>query len=448
ASRTGPVWNFTTEIIPGSDVTPPEIVGIQIVEPNEVVIDFSEPIDSSLINNLQNYTISNSISALNAELNETQERLFLTTSNHDSNFVYVIEVNNLTDTAGNMISNSANSVFYKLLGIGQYTYQNFLMESVAASATTDTNTSPQKTLDGLINGDPDPFSRWAAQTFPQWIEYDLGSLKNITLIAISFYYWNQGRIYQYSVQISEDRIQWDEIISNQSSANQEWTLNQIQQGTYARYVRVICVSSNQSDWACIWETRILGPSQIPVELISFSGQVNHLNQVELNWVTATETNNLSFEIERKNSENDYQVIGSIPGSGTSSEPRHYNFIDKEITPGIYKYRLKQNDLNGHFDYSPEIEVEVPLPVEFALYQNYPNPFNPLTKIDFSLPVKQTISLVIYNSLGQVVRNLFNDEKQAGIHSITFNASGLPSGVYFYTIRGENIAETKKMILTK
>ena len=161
--------------------------------------------------------------------------------------------------AGNVISSQANSAFYKKLDIGDPGYIEHLIEYVDASATTDTNTSPQKTLDGLVNGDPDPNSRWAAEVMPQWIQFDLGAIKDINLIAISFYQWNAGRIYEYSIQISNDENNWNEIVSNASSSSQEWTFNEFSPILSARYVRIICESNNQANWAGVWEARVFEP---------------------------------------------------------------------------------------------------------------------------------------------------------------------------------------------
>ena len=95
--------------------------------------------------------------------------------------------------------------------------------------------------------------------------------------------------------------------------------------------------------------------------------------------------------------------------------------------------------------------------EFALNQNYPNPFNPTTTITYSLPVKNgvetsrqgvTVSLQIFNSLGQKVATLVNKEQAPGNYSVQFNADNLPSGIYFYTLRAGNFVSTKKMILIK
>jgi hypothetical protein len=91
---------------------------------------------------------------------------------------------------------------------------------------------------------------------------------------------------------------------------------------------------------------------------------------------------------------------------------------------------------------------------FRLEQNYPNPFNPNTKIKYSLPVDSHIKLIIYNTIGQVVKILVNDIQKTGSHELNFNAASLSSGVYFYTIQStsidgkQNYTSTKKMILLK
>jgi hypothetical protein len=86
---------------------------------------------------------------------------------------------------------------------------------------------------------------------------------------------------------------------------------------------------------------------------------------------------------------------------------------------------------------------------FRLDQNYPNPFNPITVINFSVPVENTlVSLRVYNSLGQEVGTLINQVVPAGSHEVNFDASSLSSGVYFYTLRAGNFVDSKKMTLLK
>lgn len=85
---------------------------------------------------------------------------------------------------------------------------------------------------------------------------------------------------------------------------------------------------------------------------------------------------------------------------------------------------------------------------FFLDQNYPNPFNPSTKINYRLALAGNVSLRVYDVLGKEVATLISEEKPAGNYSIDFNAAGLSSGIYFYTLKENNLIQTKKMILMK
>ncbi len=89
-----------------------------------------------------------------------------------------------------------------------------------------------------------------------------------------------------------------------------------------------------------------------------------------------------------------------------------------------------------------------LPDHFSLSQNYPNPFNPTTSINFSLPSAQNAKLEIFNILGQKVATLLNAKLSAGNHSVEWDASGQPSGLYFYRLNAESKTETKRMTLLK
>ncbi|MBN8570044.1 MAG: T9SS type A sorting domain-containing protein [Ignavibacteria bacterium] len=89
-----------------------------------------------------------------------------------------------------------------------------------------------------------------------------------------------------------------------------------------------------------------------------------------------------------------------------------------------------------------------IPDKFNLEQNYPNPFNPTTNIKFSLPKATNVQLIIYNSMGQEVKSLVNEFKNAGSYSVDFNASSLASGTYFYKLITSDFVETKKMTLVK
>jgi len=94
------------------------------------------------------------------------------------------------------------------------------------------------------------------------------------------------------------------------------------------------------------------------------------------------------------------------------------------------------------------QVSTTVPDKFYLQQNYPNPFNPVTNIKFSLPEKSFVKLKVFDLLGREVQHLVNEKLTAGEYKYDFNASLLPSGIYFYKLETENFSETRKMILVK
>lgn len=85
---------------------------------------------------------------------------------------------------------------------------------------------------------------------------------------------------------------------------------------------------------------------------------------------------------------------------------------------------------------------------YFLSQNYPNPFNPITKIKYSIPLSENVQIKIYNVLSKEIKTIISEFKQTGDYEIEFDASGLPSGVYFYRIISGGYSETKKMILLR
>jgi hypothetical protein len=89
-----------------------------------------------------------------------------------------------------------------------------------------------------------------------------------------------------------------------------------------------------------------------------------------------------------------------------------------------------------------------LPNTYELGQNYPNPFNPNTTIQYALPTRTHITLTVYNTLGQVVRELVNGDIDAGYHSVGFDASGVTSGAYFYRLRAGDFVQARSLLLLK
>jgi len=192
-----------------------------------------------------------------------------------------------------------------------------------------------------------------------------------------------------------------------------------------------------------------GPCAVlPVEMSSFISSING-RDVTLNWTTALEANNSHFEIERSIVQNQWSKVGSVQGIGTTLSSMNYSFTDRNLNTGLYNYRLKQVDYNGDFEYfNLSNEVNIGVPVKFALSQNYPNPFNPSTKINYDLPYDGIVSIKIVDISGREVSTLVNEFQPAGYYSIDFNAINLSSGIFFYTLTTKNDVETRKMLLMK
>lgn len=113
-------------------------------------------------------------------------------------------------------------------------------------------------------------------------------------------------------------------------------------------------------------------------------------------------------------------------------------VGTELTVDEIGFKYGSADVSNSENFAKDLE----------LFQNYPNPFNPSTTISFSIPEEDFVSLKVFNSLGEEVAKLINETKPAGNYSVSFNASDLTSGVYFYKINAGSFVEIKKMVLMK
>jgi hypothetical protein len=196
---------------------------------------------------------------------------------------------------------------------------------------------------------------------------------------------------------------------------------------------------------------------LPVELYSFAAN-SKSNEVELNWTTATEVKNYGFEVERIRNEElgirNWEKVGFVQGHGNSNSPNEYSFTDKPLGGSEFKYRLKQIDFDGKYEYSKEVEIDLGMPTKFSLEQNYPNPFNPSTVIRYTLPFESNVKLIVYNFIGEVVKELVNETVSSGYQEVRFEAGKLSSGIYFYILYTtsldgkQNYQSVKKMALIK
>jgi hypothetical protein len=141
--------------------------------------------------------------------------------------------------------------------------------------------------------------------------------------------------------------------------------------------------------------------------------------------------------------------GSLADNGFFRLVHTSPFVDAGVYVG-YSYLGAAPDL-GAFEFNPLTVVNdnsSKIPKSFSLNQNYPNPFNPSTVISYQLSAVSKVTLKVYDILGKEIASLVNEEQQAGSYNVTFNASNLSSGIYFYTLKTDNFTQTRKMILIK
>lgn len=209
-------------------------------------------------------------------------------------------------------------------------------------------------------------------------------------------------------------------------------------GTYSYHCRI---DTNESGLITVVDP-------VPVELTYFNAKYVE-DFVLLEWETASEANNLGFNIERKKDNAGWSKIAFVQGKGTSSSSQKYSYKDTDkLESGVYYYRLKQIDLNGALRYYEKNKIDIKNENSFELLQNYPNPFNPTTSIKYVVPRKSIVQIKIYNVLGNEVATIINEEKQEGFYETTFDGSQLSSGIYYLQMKADNFQSIKKMILIR
>jgi subtilisin-like proprotein convertase family protein len=185
---------------------------------------------------------------------------------------------------------------------------------------------------------------------------------------------------------------------------------------------------------------------LSVELTSFDATAGD-GRVTLNWQTASEMNNDRFDILR-NGNKIAEINATNSATGSS-----YSWTDENVLNGVtYNYALISVDMNGAREELGTVNAtpnfNTATVTDYALHQNYPNPFNPTTNISFDLVDAGFVKLSVYNMLGQQVATVVNGNFSAGRHVVTFDATGLSSGLYLYKIEANGFTAQKKLLLMK
>lgn len=208
------------------------------------------------------------------------------------------------------------------------------------------------------------------------------------------------------------------------------------------------ISSTKNDGYPYLENNQESESATPITLTSFSALENN-GSIDLTWETATETDNVCFNIYRNN-----EAIASINGAGTSSEPHNYSYRDATVIPGItYTYILADMSYgNVETRYSNNaVSLMISsdnIEANFVMNAAYPNPFNPSTLISYQLSKLSKVELNIYDAKGVLIDQLIKGFVEPGYHELNWNASSKPSGVYIVSMQAAGLTHNQKIVLMK
>jgi len=203
-----------------------------------------------------------------------------------------------------------------------------------------------------------------------------------------------------------------------------------------------------------------GDATLPVDLTLFTATQKN-NQAILKWQTGSEQENLGFIIERRSDNEEYIEIATyssdeeLTGSGNSSVRSHYSFTDENVVSGTtYEYRISDVDYSGRLTILKSVTVQLVdnglsgLPNAYALNKAYPNPFNATTTISYELPKSSVVTISVYDINGRFIEELVNENKDAGSHTVRWDASSVSSGVYLYRLVTSEFVSVNKCILLK
>jgi hypothetical protein len=169
----------------------------------------------------------------------------------------------------------------------------------------------------------------------------------------------------------------------------------------------------------------VGAAPLPVELISFMANSRKDLRVDLTWITASETNNRLFELQRSVDGINYQTVHIEAGAGNSKTPIEYKHTDIAPSAGTYYYRLSQTDFDGTKTFSDPIAVNVTSKTQISIQ---PNPTHNDVLIAINTAAETDVEITVYNLHGKPVTTL-QQRTSVGLQQIPFSLSKLPNGIY-------------------
>jgi len=224
----------------------------------------------------------------------------------------------------------------------------FPVSNVQESVVPEPQHDGEKTIDGNGFYQGDPESRWSGDTMPEWLVYDLGDVQVLNITKLSFYKWNEGRTYNYTLQVSTDSINWTTVRANALSVTEEWS-EEVVGPIDARYIKVIFIASNQNTWAGLWEAEFWGYLRVPtnteddeIKPTSFVLEQNYPNPFNPSTMIRVHLpKNTHMRLVIYNMLGEF--ISELTDADYSSGTYEFNFEARDLSSGIYIYRIESSD---------------------------------------------------------------------------------------------------------
>ena len=191
--------------------------------------------------------------------------------------------------------------------------------------------------------------------------------------------------------------------------------------------------------------RLEDTGTIPVEIVEFYGKNIDNQQVMLNWLTASEVNIGSYDIERSNDAARFKSLGTVKSKSNSAAKQLYEFKDIDAQIGVNYYRLKINELNGNANYSKVIAINLKADPSVFSLAAFPNPTISDVQLRLELKEKSVINYRLINSIGQLITHKTDELLPVGEHNMWLKMRDLPNGIYFLNFKIGELVFVKKIV---
>lgn len=324
-----------------TDNTAPSLSDVTVNNTQMLTLKFSKRLDLSSALDKNNYSLSGNISVISVQALPDSSGVVLKTGKQRDDTDYTLNVSNIRCRTGNLIAPNPSSLLYRTPKKGRGNPKRNDVHSAQANSSFQYFTA-DRTIDG--KGMNFPHSRWQSGTaMPVEINYDLGTAQSIDSLRLSFYKWESGRMFEYSVHASEDSLNWTALVENVWSDNQEWTeiiFSQVQ----SKYVRLVIQRSNQGPFASIWEVELYGTDgvtsagneiQLPGSYELLQNYPNPFNPVTIiSWQSPVD----SWQTLKV-----YDILGNevalLVDEHKTAGRYEVNFNAAGLASGVYVYRL-------------------------------------------------------------------------------------------------------------